>query len=176
VTAQVVAASGRGGSPLLVLLGLVGLGLLMSQVNQVALETSQNISRTADHQPDGGLYRNQLPERLADEVEAARQVGVRPVRAGGPGFNATINQGKVKFVLTESGELFVGPHTAHGVEISHAVLSGGRPVLAAGEADIAAAGGRYVGITLTPHSGHFRPSPRSLELARKAFEAVGITF
>jgi len=87
-----------------------------------------------------------------------------------------VNSGTVKFVVTENGELFITPHTVNGVEISHAVLSNGQPVLAAGQADISAFGGNFVGIGITPHSGHFQPSSRSLQVARDAFESHGIIF
>jgi filamentous hemagglutinin len=82
----------------------------------------------------------------------------------------------------DSGQLMLAPHTVDGIEISHAVLSGGRAVIAAGEADIAAAGGVFFGTEITPHSGHYlngastADSDTSLELAKKAFEALGITF
>jgi hypothetical protein len=79
-------------------------------------------------------------------------------------------------VVTESGELLVTPHTVAGVEISHAVLSGGRPVLAAGQAEIAGAGGRFVGMSISPHSGHFKPSAGSLQIGIDAFAKIGIHF
>lgn len=172
------AAGGWGGSPALALLlvFLTGLALHMSRVSPHVRDGTQGGPQAGEMEPDGGVYENQLPERLDDELEAARQVEVQPIRPDHPSFDAVLNQGKIKYVVTETGELLVAPHSAHGVEISHAVLAGGRPVLAAGEADIAVAGGRYIGITLTRHSGHFRPGLRSLEVARRAFEAVGIVF
>ena len=97
-------------------------------------------------------------------------------RAGGPGFDAIVNQGTTKLVVTESGELLVAPHSVGGVEISHAVLAGGQPVLAAGEAEIAGAGGQYVGLNISNWSGHYMPSEESLSIARAAFAAVGVTF
>ncbi len=87
-----------------------------------------------------------------------------------------MNQGTIKFVVTESGELLISPHTVQGVEISHAVLSGGRPVLAAGQAEVAGAGGRFVGMQLTEHSGHFMPTAESLSVAQEAFKAAGVVF
>jgi hypothetical protein len=68
-------------------------------------------------------------------------------------------------------------------EISHAVLSGGRPVIAAGQAEIAQGGGQFFGIEITPHSGHFvdlaRPdvfSSQSLQVGREAYRNIGIDF
>jgi hypothetical protein len=63
-----------------------------------------------------------------------------------------------------------------GDEISHAVLTGGRPVLAAGEADIAGVPGQYFGTEITNWSGHFLPSEESLAIGRAAFAEAGIEF
>ena len=87
-----------------------------------------------------------------------------------------INQGTIKFVVTQEGRLLVSPHTVNGVEISHAVLSGGRPVLAAGQAEIAGAQGAYVGIGISRHSGRFMPAESSLAIAKEAFARIGGTF
>jgi RHS repeat-associated protein len=122
------------------------------------------------------LFQNQLPERLASELATAARVGAAPIRPGTAAFEAAVNQGTIKFVVTESGELLVSPHTVAGVEISHAVLSGGSPVLAAGQAEIAASGGQFFGISITNYSGHFMPNDQSLDIARAAFAAAGIVF
>jgi RHS repeat-associated protein len=122
------------------------------------------------------LFNNQLPERLAAELADAARVGAAPIRAGQAGFDKAVNQGTIKFVVTEGGELLISPHTVKGVEISHAVLSNGRPVLAAGQAEIAAAGGQYVGMRITEHSGHFMPTQASLGIAREAFAKIGVKF
>jgi hypothetical protein len=127
-------------------------------------------------------FENQLPDNLPRELESAVSVGVRPIEATDLKFEHLVNQGTIKFVLLESGVLIVAPHTVDGIEISHAVLSGGRAVIAAGEADIAYAGGVFFGTEITPHSGHYLngsstvDSDASLELAKKAFEELGITF
>ncbi|MEM7719482.1 MAG: RHS repeat-associated core domain-containing protein, partial [Pseudomonadota bacterium] len=121
-------------------------------------------------------FENQLPENLENELAAAESVGAGPIRPETELFETALNQGTIKFVVTEGGELLISPHTVNGVEISHSVLSGGRPVLTAGQADIAASGGHYVGIGITNHSGHFKPSLESLKLAEEAFRALGITF
>ena len=124
----------------------------------------------------GRVFENQLPERYAAEVAAARQVGAVPIQAGAEGFEAAVNQGTLKFVVTEAGELVVSPAYVRGVEISHAVLSGGRPVLTAGQAEIAAVGGRFQGLFITNHSGHFQPSQESIGIAQRLFANLGITF
>ncbi|WP_437598650.1 hypothetical protein WMF28_38435 [Sorangium sp. So ce590] len=45
--------------------------------------------------------------------------------------------------------------------------------LAAGQAEIAAAGGRVVGMKIVPHSGHFMPSLESLQIGIQAFPSTG---
>ena len=113
---------------------------------------------------------------LADELAAAARVGAKPLRYGDEAFEAAVNSGTIKFVVTESGEVLISPHTIKGVEISHAVLSNGRPVLAAGQADIAASGGKFFGIGITNHSGHFIPSLESRNIAKESFKKLGIIF
>jgi hypothetical protein len=122
------------------------------------------------------LFKNQLPGRLATEIAAAARVGAGPIRMGTQAAEAAMNSGTIKWVVTEGGELLISPHTVAGVEISHAVLSGGRGVLAAGQAEIAAAGGRFVGMEIVPHSGHFMPSLESLQIGIQAFAKHGIGF
>jgi hypothetical protein len=108
-------------------------------------------------------------------TDAAR-VGAKPLRFGDPEFDEAVNSGTIKYVVAVSGEVIITPHTVQGVEISHAVLSNGQDVLAAGEAEIAVAGGQYVGIDLNYRSGHFWPTAESLQAAREAFARIGITF
>jgi hypothetical protein len=64
-----------------------------------------------------------------------------------------------------------GLHPRH-----HAFLSGGRGVVTAGQAEISAVNGRFFGIRITEHSGHFMPSQQSLQIARELFARYGITF
>jgi hypothetical protein len=52
--------------------------------------------------------------------------------------------------------------TADTVDLYHSVLSGGDPVLAAGEAQIVRSEGRYYGRYITYHSGHFQPGEEVL--------------
>ncbi|WIV57047.1 hypothetical protein [Amycolatopsis nalaikhensis] len=74
------------------------------------------------------------------------------------------------------------PHTVQGVEISHAVLSGGQSVRAAGEATIAgSAQTGYFGIEISSRSGHFVGSDEALwepirRLGMEAFGQLGIHF
>jgi RHS repeat-associated protein len=125
---------------------------------------------------------NQLPELLAKELAAAARVGARPISPGSASFQQAVNSGTVKFVVTQDGKLLIIPKFVQGEEISHAVLSGGRPVLAAGEAEIAAANGQLIGIRVVPHSGHFMfgkdDAVNALveARAREAFAQFGIKF
>lgn len=123
-----------------------------------------------------GTFANQLPGRLADELADAARVGAKPLRFADEGFEAAVNSGTIKFVVTESGEVLISPHTVNGVEIAHSVLSNGQAVRAAGQADIAGSAGKFFGIGITNHSGHFKPSLESLKIAREAFEKLGIVF
>jgi hypothetical protein len=128
------------------------------------------------------LFKNQLPNRLAAELREAAAVGVRPIRVDDPGFDKVVNEDTIKFVITEGNELLIVPHTVRQTEISHAVLAQGRPVLAAGEAAIAGTSGKYVGMTITPYSGHYlngasvAQSALSESRARDAFARFGIVF
>ena len=148
--------------------------------NAYATYGGKGIYNVAGRLPPGEipaeLLPNQLPERLSAELADAARLGVKPIPVGGPGFEEAVNQGTVKFVVTESGELVVAPHTVEGVEISHAVLSGGRPVVTAGQAEIAAAEGQFFGIGITEHSGHFLPPQERLEFAKRLFAQFGIKF
>ena len=117
-----------------------------------------------------------MAANLAEEMIAAARVGAKPIQFGAKGTSTIVNSGTIKYVVTESGELIIAPHTVNGIEISHAVLSGGRPVLAAGQANIAASGGKMFGIDISRHSGHFMPLEESLAIAREAFKKSGVVF
>ncbi|MEV6318647.1 DUF6531 domain-containing protein [Streptomyces sp. NPDC051776] len=121
-------------------------------------------------------YPNTMPEKLAGELADAERLGVRPVKVGEEGFDDAINSGKVKWAVTEQGDLVVMPKHVNGVELKHPVLTGGRPVQTAGEADIAGGGGQYFGLELDNNSGHYLPSLESLQIGRDAFERAGISF
>ena len=117
-----------------------------------------------------------MAANLAEEMAAAAKVGAKPIPFGANGTSTIVNSGTVKFVVTESGELIIAPHTVKGVEISHAVLAGGKPVVTAGQAEIAAGGGKFIGMRITEHSGHYMPSAESLNAAKRAFEKCGVVF
>lgn len=120
------------------------------------------------------MLSNQLPGLLAAETAAAARVGAVPIRATAESLAGVANSGTLKWVVTEGGELVISPHTVKGVEISHAVLSGGKPVLAAGHAEIAAGGGKLVGIDINALSGHFGEGV--VDVGKAAFARLGIVF
>ncbi len=122
------------------------------------------------------FFPNQLPGRLATELEDVARVGAKPITGPGPALNAAIDEGTIKYVVAETGDLIMSPKHISGVEIPHATLSGGRPVISAGEAEIARAGDVFFGTAINNHSGHFRPSEDTVDIARDAFSAIGITF
>lgn len=128
------------------------------------------------------LLENQKPTSLAGELERAQQLGVRPVTVETREFLKYAKEGPIKWVVTPNGELKVVPHTWRGLEISHAVASGGEPVLAAGEADIAVQGRTAIGLEITPRSGHYlfgateAGLAEALSIGRQAFARFGITF
>jgi hypothetical protein len=117
---------------------------------------------------------NQLPHLLAAESVAAARVGAGPIAATVQSLQKVVNSGTLKWVVTEGGELVISPHTVKGVEISHAVLSGGKPVLAAGHAEIAAGGSKFIGLSINASSGHFGQGV--VDVGKAAFSRLGVAF
>jgi RHS repeat-associated protein len=74
-------------------------------------------------------------------------------RSGLPLLDGVAKEGDLKFIQ----------HDVNGTEIYHTVITEGKPVLAAGEADISAASGQYWVTEITNHSGHYLPDIHSLE-------------
>jgi hypothetical protein len=126
---------------------------------------------------DCQLFPNTMPQTLGGELAAAKELGVKPAVAGSAGFDAAISSGAIKWAVLEDGTLVVEPKFVNGVEISHAVLSRGAPVRAAGEADVAgSADVGYIGLDINYNSGHFLPSSGSLQVGVRAFAAAGVQF
>ena len=130
---------------------------------------------------------NKLPGDLTRELADAARVNVAPVRAAhGAELDAVLArsdlEGQIKWAILEDGSLVVMPHTVQGVEISHAVLSGGKPVKAAGEATIAGSSDvGYFGLEISSRSGHFVGDDQALwepikRLGMDAFGQLGIHF
>ncbi|MFC0400800.1 RHS repeat-associated core domain-containing protein [Paraburkholderia rhizosphaerae] len=126
---------------------------------------------------------NQLPHLLEQELATAERLGVKPMVAKihDPQFEALVNSGSIKYVVTPDGVLLVGPHSVNGVEISHAALSEGKPVVAAGQADIAGdAANGFFGLDINTHSGHYMNGASSVlnevvaNIGKEGFENAGI--
>ena len=130
----------------------------------------------------GNLRDNQKLADFPGELSRSQKLGVRPAAVDTREFLEYAKEGPLKWVVTPEGELRVIPHTWRGVELSHAVASGGGPVLAAGEADIAVHGRTVMGLEITPRSGHYLFGASEGELAealrigRQAFARFAITF
>jgi hypothetical protein len=108
--------------------------------------------------------------KLADELDRARRLGVRPTKIINPGSIAEIGKGGriFKWVVSEEGELLGIPKIMPNDVIKHTVPTGGRPVQAAGNARLE--GGRLL---IDKNSGHYRPDEASLSIAKEQFEAAG---
>ena len=120
-------------------------------------------------------FSNQSPGTLNDELRAADELGIRPIKVGESGFDDIINEGTVKWAVTTKLELLVIPKFLDvSNEIYHTVITLGEPVLAAGEAEIVGSNGLYILLTISNHSGHFRPTSESLELGITAFRQQGV--
>ena len=120
-------------------------------------------------------FSNQSPGTLNDELRSADELGIRPIKVGEAGFDDIINEGTVKWAVTTKLELFVIPKFLDvNNEIYHTVITRGQPVLAAGEAEIVGSKGLYILLTISNHSGHFRPTSESLELGITAFRQQGV--
>jgi RHS repeat-associated protein len=128
------------------------------------------------------VYRNQLPRAFAREVAEAQRAGAVATKVTGVAdverAALATEDGTLKYVVTEAGELVVGPKFVNGVEIKHPFLtgSGSASVRAAGEVEVGVANGRVFPIELNLNSGHYRPGPEAEPAARAAFEAVGLVF
>jgi hypothetical protein len=124
------------------------------------------------------LYPNNMSESLSRELAAAERLGVTPTTVGTPEFDSSLNtdDGRIKWAVLQDGSLVTQPRYVQGEEISHSVLSGGAPVYAAGQANIAgSAGDGYFGIDIDGHSGHFfEPDWNAEQVGRNAFGAQGV--
>src|SRR5208337_4078838 len=117
------------------------------------------------------LWQNKwFPDRLKDEMATAARLHIEPTRITSPSSIANIggNGQVLKWVVSEDGELLGLPVVMPGDTIKHSVATGGRPVLAAGEARVQ---GNV--ILIDNHSGHYRADPASLSIAKQKFEAAG---
>ena len=116
------------------------------------------------------LLPNQLPHLLEHELQDAARRRLVPVHeADRAGLAQLSERGTLKWVLGDAGLVFGDER------LFHPVLFGGRPVLAAGEVDLAVVDKAFYVINVTNHSGHFKPPPGTLALAEAAFRKAGFT-
>lgn len=120
------------------------------------------------------LYRDLYPERLNEELALAARLGVRACRVGSPEFDAAIQLGPIKWVVTRDWELLCIPQAVHGREVMHPIMAHGQDVRAAGRALVDGAEGRYVLLELNNWSNHYQPPAESLAIGVDAFERAGI--
>lgn len=121
-------------------------------------------------------YYNDDPTRLGQELQAARRAGVVPVEVSSSAFTVLAATGvRMIFVVLLDGSLVAAPRRQRNEDISHTVLSGGGPVLAAGEFSVGFRGSEIVVSALNDMSGHYQPGTDGLAVAQEAFEAAGIS-
>ncbi|MFI5671400.1 RHS repeat-associated core domain-containing protein [Streptomyces sp. NPDC051704] len=121
-------------------------------------------------------FKNDVEGRynLADELDAAEARGVRSVSPGQAGWEEALNSGVVKWVVDTNEVLHVVPATDDAIK--HSIMTRGAPVLAAGEADVAGAGGMFFGLRISNQSGHYLPCRCSINLGIEKFRQAGIDF
>lgn len=121
------------------------------------------------------IYNNLIPDRLAQELADATRLGVKPFTIGSKEFAKVVNEGEViKWAVNEGGELVMVPKMVNGAEIAHTVITGGKSIVAAGEAQVAGYSGNYYLLEITNHSGHYRPSAITEQIGRLAFQKAGV--
>jgi hypothetical protein len=121
------------------------------------------------------------PEKLQEELATAQSLDVHPMHVDDPDLEDFANAGEIKWVVTQSGDLLVVPHTVGEKEIAHSVLTDGKPVLAAGVANIAVDIDvdyhDIEGFWITNQSSDYPIDPKSLQIGIQAFQdRYGITF
>ncbi len=126
---------------------------------------------------DCQIFVNQLSEFLQEELATARKFKIKPISiVNTKDFDAIINEGTVKWAITTEGELVFIPKNVGTYELKHSVLTSGKPVVAAGEAEIAGTAGEYYVLEINNQSGHFKSSEESLNYAKKVFDLNGLKY
>ena len=129
----------------------------------------------------GDLYPNLLPDRLQKELKSMESTGVTPITIGETGWeNALIPylndypQRKMIYVLTENGQLIVGPRAEQYIHLKHAALANGENVFTAGEVIFRQGNSGIEFCKLSPSSGHYKPAPQSIEDVRNILTSTGM--
>ena len=97
-------------------------------------------------------------------------MGISSMHVDDPDFRQLANDGPIKWVVTQGGDLLVASSI-----VAHTVLTNGEAVIAAGEAEVEINGHKR-GLVINTTSDHYQADERSLEIGRQAFEAFGIEF
>ena len=121
-------------------------------------------------QEEPQVFANTHPEDLAAELETAAILGISSMHVDDPDFRQLANDGPIKWVVTQGGDLLVASSI-----VAHTVLTNGEAVIAAGEAEVEINGHKR-GLVINTTSDHYQADERSLEIGRQAFEAFGIEF
>ncbi len=121
-------------------------------------------------QEEPRVFANTHPEDLAAELETAAILGISSMHVDDPDFRQLANDGPIKWVVTQGGDLLVASSI-----VAHTVLTNGEAVIAAGEAEVEINGHKR-GLVINTTSDHYQADERSLEIGRQAFEAFGIEF
>ena len=124
----------------------------------------------AAHQEEPRVFANTHPEDLAAELETAEILGISSMHVDDPDFRQLANDGPIKWVVTQGGDLLVASNV-----VAHTVLTNGEAVIAAGEAEVEVNGHKR-GLAINTKSDHYQADERSLEIGRRAFEAFGVEF
>ena len=119
-------------------------------------------------------YYNRYPEHLPEEMAAAERAGAVAVEVPSAEFEILVALGDLMIYVVVGDRPLVCHRHLMGEQVSHAVLAGGGPVHAAGEIEVVHDGSEHLVMLVNNRSGHYRPDPESLVVARQAFEARGL--
>ncbi|MBW8818407.1 hypothetical protein ACIF85_47525 [Streptomyces sp. NPDC086033] len=133
------------------------------------------------------IWPNNMAVTLEEELATAERLGIRLAKPGFRELGQVHRHGrrkKIKWAVLQDGQIVIMPKMVGKDELSHPVLSGGAPVQAAGEAQIAGGGGQYFRLEIDAHSGHFfKPGDPfwaagggAEQLGNEMFEAAGVMF
>jgi Bacterial CdiA-CT RNAse A domain len=122
------------------------------------------------------VLENTRAHELPEELATAKRLNVYPMHVDDPGFENVAKAGPIHWAVTQCGELLVVPQSVGTENIAQTVLTHGRPVVAAGEAEFAVDDHGPVGMRISNQSRHYLPGKHGLEIGKHAFQAFGITF
>lgn len=91
--------------------GVMTVGLAPNAVAMAASGPEKSDAPPTDSTPPSRRLDNQLPERLAGDLERAQKLGVSPVSGDSAQFARYADGERVKWVITEDGRLKIVPHT-----------------------------------------------------------------